>query len=235
MNDLKAKLEAVHSRIANACRENGRNPADVRLLAVGKGHPASAVEALRAAGQRAFGENYVQEALAKVAAIGDPSIEWHFIGPLQSNKTADVARTFAWVQSVDREKLLRRLSAQRPASLPPLNICLQVNIDREPQKAGALPESVPALAQLTEELPGLALRGLMAIPKPASATHDPMPSFAAVAELLGSLQDRGYRADTLSLGMSGDLETAIRAGSTLVRVGTDLFGPRPAQKRFAQE
>lgn len=226
MNDLGAKLEAVHARIAAACRSCGRDPSEVRLLAVSKGQPVARIRAVRAAGQVAFGENYVQEALAKQDEIADAAIEWHFIGPLQSNKTADVARAFSWVQSVDREKLLRRLSKQRPEGLSALKVCLQVNIDREPQKAGALPEDVLALAGLAAGLPGLELRGLMAIPMPASERHDPVPSFEAVADLYRRLRDDGLALDTLSLGMSGDLEAAIRAGSTMVRVGTDLFGPR---------
>jgi hypothetical protein len=226
MNDLKAKLEAVHTRIAAACRKAGRNPSDVRLLAVSKGHPSSLIRKLCAAGQSAFGENYVQEALAKQAELADERIEWHFIGPLQSNKTADVAHAFAWAQSVDREKLLRRLSRQRPANLPALNVCLQVNIDREQQKAGALPEDIPQLAALAAGLPGLRLRGLMAIPMAASASRDTAPSFAAMLRLYRQLQQSGLELDTLSMGMSADLEQAIQAGSTMVRVGTDLFGPR---------
>lgn len=227
MNDLRAKLEAVHSRIDHACRLAGRDPKEVRLLAVSKGHPAPAVRSLHAAGQHAFGENYVQEALDKQAELSAAGIEWHFIGPLQSNKTAAVALAFAWVQSADRDKLLRRLSRQRSPHLPPLNVCLQVNIDREPQKSGALPEDIPALAELASGLPGLRLRGLMAIPLAASPGHDPAGSFAAVARLYAQLQDAGLELDTLSLGMSGDLEQAIAAGSTMVRIGTDLFGPRP--------
>lgn len=235
MNDLKAKLEAVHARIANACRAAGRHPSGVRLLAVSKGQPAAAIRQLLAAGQTAFGENDVREALAKQAQIAEPGIEWHFIGPLQSNKTAQVAAAFSWVQSVDREKLLRRLSGQRPADLPALNVCLQVNIDREAQKAGAAPEDIPSLAALAAGLPGLALRGLMAIPKAASATHDPLPSFEAVALLYRQLQDSGLALDTLSLGMSGDLEKAVAAGSTMVRVGTDLFGARRQAGRGEME
>lgn len=226
MNDLKAKLEAVHARIAAACREARRNPSEVRLLAVSKGQPAELIQQLYAIGHDAFGENYVREALAKQALVADSGIEWHFIGPLQSNKTADVAGAFAWVQSVDREKLLRRLSDQRPTHLPPLNVCLQVNIDREPQKGGARAEDVPALAERASGLSGLRLRGLMAIPKAASATHDPMPSLRAMAGLYEELRNAGHALDTLSMGMSGDLEQAVHAGSTMVRVGTDLFGPR---------
>lgn len=234
MNDLKVKLEAVHSRIAAACRASGRNPSEVRLLAVSKGQPVERIRAVRACGQVDFGENYVQEALAKQEAVADAAVQWHFIGPLQSNKTADVARAFSWVQSVDREKLLRRLSSQRPVELPALNVCLQVNIDREPQKAGAMPEDIPALAELAAGLPNLALRGLMAIPMPASERHDPTPSLDSVAELYRQLRDEGLALDTLSLGMSADLEAAVRAGSTLVRVGTDLFGPRPATTTAAR-
>jgi PLP dependent protein len=235
MNDLKAKLEAVHARIGAACRSVGRDPAEVRLLAVSKGQPTDMIRELRAAGQVAFGENYVKEAQDKQAALNDEPIEWHFIGPLQSNKTKDVALGFSWVQSADREKILRRLSRQRPSHMPALNVCLQVNIDREPQKAGALPDRIPALAELAASLPGLCLRGLMAIPMAASAAHDPQPSLEAAAELYRDLQAAGLVLDTLSLGMSADLELAIGAGSTMVRVGTDLFGPRQPTGNNRQE
>jgi PLP dependent protein len=235
MNDLKAKLEAVHARIGAACRSVGRDPAEVRLLAVSKGQPTDMIRELRAAGQVAFGENYVKEAQDKQAALNDEPIEWHFIGPLQSNKTKDVALGFSWVQSADREKILRRLSRQRPSHMPALNVCLQVNIDREPQKAGALPDRIPALAELAASLPGLCLRGLMAIPMAASAAHDPQPSLEAAAELYRDLQTAGLVLDTLSLGMSADLELAIGAGSTMVRVGTDLFGPRQPTGNNRQE
>lgn len=224
MNDLKQNLKDVRSRIAEACERAGRNADEVRLLAVGKKHPANAIRQLFGAGQVAFGENYVQEAVHKMRDLEDLAIEWHYVGPIQSNKTRELARHFDWVQSVDRLKILERLSAQRPGDLPPLNICIQVNIDREPQKAGVLEEGLDALLQAARDLPGLKLRGLMCIPRAPSAAHDPSESYAAMARLFRSALD----TDTLSMGMSADLEQAIAAGSTMVRIGTDLFGSRPA-------
>ena len=181
-------------------------------------------------GQVSFGENYVQEALAKMAQVSDTDIEWHFIGPLQSNKTREVAQHFQWVQSVDRIKILRRLSNQRPANEPDLNVCIQVNIDREPQKAGVMPEQVKELAHAALALPKLRLRGLMTIPQAASTLHDPAGSYLRMATLYQQLIGDGMKLDTLSMGMSGDLEAAIMHGSTMVRIGTDLFGPRPDDK-----
>jgi len=226
MNDLKAKLENINARMAAACKKVERDPAEVRLLAVSKRHPAPSIRALYQAGQQAFGENTVQEAMAKQIELADLSLEWHFIGPVQSNKTAAIAQNFSWVQSVDREKILRRLSSQRPSHLGRLNICIQVNIDREAQKSGALAEDVEPLARLALALPGLRLRGLMAIPRAADARHDPSASFHATYAIYRELQAAGLPLDTLSMGMSEDLEQAIAAGSTMVRVGTDLFGSR---------
>lgn len=226
MNDLKEKLNKVRARIAATCRSAGREHDSVSLLAVSKLQTAQSIRDLFAAGQRQFGENYVQEALLKQQQLGDLNIDWHFIGPLQSNKTREVAEHFNWVQSVDRPKLLQRLSDQRPASLPPLNICLQVNIDEEPQKAGVLPSEVAALARLAQSLPGLKLRGLMAIPRVMATGHTEQGSFARMKQIFDGLRDQGLPLDTLSMGMSADLEAAIQTGSTLVRVGTDLFGAR---------
>lgn len=226
MNDLNANLQNVNARIARACQQAGRARTEVSLLAVSKGHSAASVRALRAAGQLAFGENYVQEARAKQAELADPALEWHFIGPIQSNKTAEIARHFDWAQSVDREIILQRLSRQRPEELGALNVCLQVNIDREERKAGAAPESIPELARRAVALPGLRLRGLMAIPKPAAQNHDPAHSFRALKALFERLRVAGFALDTLSMGMSADLEQAIMEGSTMVRIGTDLFGRR---------
>jgi hypothetical protein len=228
MNDLKTKLDKVRSRIHEACKNTGRADSDASLLAVSKLQPAEKIRALFDAGQRDFGENYVQEALLKQQQLADLDIRWHFIGPLQSNKTREVAEHFSWVQSVDREKLLQRLSAQRPPKLPPLNICLQVNIDNEPQKAGAPVAEIPQLAKLANTLPGLRLRGLMAIPAVSADGQTDYQSLLRVADLFRSLRAEGLELDTLSMGMSGDLEAAIEAGSTMVRIGTDLFGPRPA-------
>ena len=227
MNNLKENLNNVRARVGSACKKAGRNPSGIVILAVSKRHPVERIGALHDLGQVCFGENYVQEALAKMDQLRENSIEWHFIGPLQSNKTADVARHFQWVQSADRIKILNRLSKQRPASLPDLNICLQVNIDREPQKAGAMPEEVMDLATAAHALPGLRLRGLMTIPMAASVQHDPSGSYRQMQSLYRELIQSGLELDTLSMGMSGDLEAAIMNGSTMVRVGTDLFGQRP--------
>lgn len=226
MNDLKSNLDKVRARIACASQNADRNPDSVSLLAASKGHSASSIRTLVIAGHTHFGENYVQEALEKQQQLADPAIVWHFIGPLQSNKTREVAQHFDWVQSVDRQKLLLRLSDQRPDSLPALNICLQVNIDNEPQKSGASRSDILALARLTMELPRLKLRGLMAIPSVSSTHRTGHSSFDRMKQLFESLRAEGMELDTLSMGMSSDLESAIKAGSTMVRVGTDLFGPR---------
>jgi pyridoxal phosphate enzyme (YggS family) len=227
MNNLNENLNNVRARVAGACEKAGRNPSEIVILAVSKKHSTERIRILCDAGQAAFGENYVQEALAKIKQLEPCAIEWHFIGPLQSNKTADVARHFQWVQSVDRVKILNRLSRQRPGDLPDLNICIQVNIDHEPQKAGALPADVPELAQAATALPGIRLRGLMCIPMAASANHDPTGSYQRMLKLFQQLNQQGLTLDTLSMGMSGDLEAAIMNGSTMVRIGTDLFGKRP--------
>ena len=222
---ISDSLQVTKTRIAAACVANGRAPDEVQLLVVSKTFPASAVREAFAAGARAFGENYVQEGLAKVEELADlrAGIEWHLIGPLQSNKTRPVAEAFDWVHSVDRLKVAQRLSEQRPASMPPLNICLQVNISAEASKSGMLAADVPALAHQVAELPRLQLRGLMAVPEPglgALAQHQ------AMAALFEALKGEGLALDTLSLGMSADLEDAIRAGSTMVRVGSAIFGAR---------
>ncbi|WP_390348282.1 YggS family pyridoxal phosphate-dependent enzyme [Variovorax boronicumulans] len=221
-------LQQVRARIDRACAQAGRDPAAVRLLAVSKTFGPEAVREAHAAGQAAFGENYVQEGLDKIAALADlrAGLEWHCIGPLQSNKTRPVAEQFDWVHSIDRLKIAERLSAQRPAHLPPLQVCLQVNVDGGANKSGVPPEQALALARAVAALPQLTLRGLMAIPEPA-------PDFAAQRELclrahavFESIRAAGIALDTLSLGMSGDLEAAVSAGSTMVRVGTAIFGGR---------
>ena len=226
MNDLNENLENVNARLIRACYRANRNPGEVRLLAVSKRQSTGKIRRLSAAGQSAFGENYVQEAVQKQAELRDLDLEWHFIGPIQSNKTRELALNFHWVHSVDREKLLHRLSNARPADLPPLNICLQVNIDREVQKSGAMPEDVADLAQLAFSLTGVRLRGLMAIPRATTRPEEATKSFRAMFALYEQLRDGGLPLDTLSMGMSADMEQAIQAGSTLVRVGTALFGPR---------
>ncbi len=225
MSSIAERLAQVHTRIRAAAEAAGRDPATIRLLAVSKTRPAADVEAALAAGQRAFGESYVQDALPKIDAIGDRA-EWHFIGPIQSNKTRAIAAHFDWVQSVDRLKIARRLSEQRPAGRPPLQICLQVNVSRDPAKAGVAPEAAAELAADIAALPGLRLRGLMTIPaRAADPAHQRAP-FRALRELFEALQAEGHALDTLSMGMSGDLEAAIAEGATLVRVGTAIFGPR---------
>jgi pyridoxal phosphate enzyme (YggS family) len=228
MNNLKANLQNVRARVAKACEKAGRDPAEVMILAVSKTHPATRIGELHALGQRAFGENYMQEALAKQAQLEALDIEWHFIGPMQSNKTREAAAHFAWVQSVDRTKIARRLSEQRPPELPPLDICIQVNIDQEPQKAGVLPQEAGELARFVQDLPNVRLRGLMAIPRMGDEEYDPSDSYRRVRNLFWRIRDAGIHMDTLSMGMSADLEQAILQGSTMVRIGTDLLGPRPA-------
>lgn len=223
------RLRTVERRIAEAAAEAGRDPASVALLAVSKTFDAAAVRALAGCGHRRFGENYLQEALAKQAALADLRLEWHFIGPIQSNKTRAIAAHFAWVHSVDRLKVAERLSAQRPPDLPRLNVCLEVNVSGEASKAGVSPADLPALADAVSRLPGLHLRGLMAIPAPADDRPAQRAAFAAVRKLFDDLRARGHALDTLSMGMSADLEAAILEGATLVRVGTALFGERKKQ------
>ena len=226
MNDLTAKLESINARIASACAKVQRPATEVRILAVSKRQTVAAIRQLHAAGQFAFAENYLQEALEKQPGLQDLALEWHFIGPVQSNKTQEIANSFNWVQSIDREKIASRLSRQRPSGMPRLNVCIQVNIDREEQKSGANPDEVLQLARLASALPGLTLRGLMAIPRASSTPDQTLQSFRNVRRLFDQLRDEGLPVDTLSMGMSADLELAVAAGSTMVRIGTDLFGPR---------
>ncbi|MEL0027967.1 MAG: YggS family pyridoxal phosphate-dependent enzyme [Perlucidibaca sp.] len=216
-------------RVRAAEQASARPSGCVSLLAVSKLQPAAAVRALRGHGQRAFGENYVQEALAKMAELDDLDIEWHLIGPLQSNKTREVATHFDWVHSLDRLKIAQRLSAQRPAGSPPLQVCLQVNIDDEDSKSGCSLSELPALAEAVAGLPGLRLRGLMTIPRPgnARALADLAKTHADLLARLPAVTTQYF--DTLSMGMSDDLAEAVAAGSTLVRVGTAIFGARPAR------
>ncbi len=228
IDSIAAQLQRVRQRMADASVSSGRSAGSVQLLAVSKTFGAAAVREAYAAGQRAFGENYVQEALAKMAALADlrSQIEWHLIGPLQSNKTRDVAAAFDWVHSVDRLKIAERLSAQRPASLPPLQLCLQVNISGEVSKSGLLPAEVAAVATAVAALPRVVLRGLMAIPEPAADPQAQRTPHRALRELLRALNAGGLSLDTLSMGMSADLEAAICEGATLVRVGSAVFGGR---------
>jgi pyridoxal phosphate enzyme (YggS family) len=226
MGDVAANVAQVRRRIEAAARAAGRDPASITLVAVSKYHPASAVREALAAGCHDLGESYADEGVAKRAEVADPSAVWHFIGPLQSNKTRAVAEHFDWVHGVDRLKIARRLSEQRPAERGPLPVCLQVNISGEASKSGADPAEVPELAAAVAELPGLELRGLMAIPARTADPEAQHRPFAALRALRDDLNGRGLALDTLSMGMSADLEAAIAEGATLVRVGTDIFGAR---------
>jgi PLP dependent protein len=226
MTIISANLQAVSARIAAAAIAAGRAPESVRLLAVSKTWPPACVREAAACGQRAFGENYLQEATAKIAQLSDLDLEWHFIGPLQSNKTQGVAENFHWVHGIDREKIAARLSAQRPAALPPLQVCLQVNVSGEETKGGVTPERLEALAQAVAVLPRIKLRGLMAIPEASEDALLLRRRYAQLRELLLGLNNEGMGLDTLSMGMSHDLEAAIAEGATIVRVGTAIFGER---------
>ena len=230
MSIIAGNLQAVEATITDAVKASERTRNDVQLLAVSKTFPAQAVQDAMAAGQLAFGENYLQEALDKIASVAqaqpDAAVEWHFIGPIQSNKTRPIAASFAWVHTVERLKIAQRLSEQRPPELGPLNICLQVNISGEASKSGASPEELPALAREVAQLPNLRLRGLMAIPEPTTDIAEQRAAFARVRALFDALRAEGLALDTLSMGMSGDLAPAIAEGATIVRVGSAIFGAR---------
>jgi pyridoxal phosphate enzyme (YggS family) len=230
MASIEAKLQHLRQRIAQACNDAGRSAQSVTLLAVTKTIGATQVREAFDAGQRQFGENYVQEALAKMAELASlrAAMKWHLIGPLQSNKTRVVAENFDWVHSVDRLKIAARLAEQRPDGLPPLQLCLQVNISGEASKSGLLPAEVATVAQAVAALPQdkLTLRGLMAIPEPAIDFESQRAPHRALRELLAALNDTGLKLDTLSMGMSADIEAAIAEGATMVRVGTAIFGAR---------
>ncbi len=228
MATIADNLQAVHARIARAAHAAGRDPGGVTLVAVSKTFPAEHIAQAHAAGQRAFGENYVQEAVEKVTKLAhlSPAPAWHFIGPIQSNKTALIAKHFQWVHGIEREKIAQRLDAARPAELPPLNVCIQVNVSGEASKSGVNPGDEEALAAAIARLPRLKLRGLMAIPEPAPDATLTRRRFALLRELKEKLVARGYALDTLSMGMSDDLEAAIAEGATMVRVGTAIFGKR---------
>lgn len=226
MTTICANLQAVGARIAAAAARAGRPLADIRLLAVSKTFPAERVREAAAAGQRAFGENYVQEALAKMDALDDLALEWHFIGPLQSNKTRPVAERFDWVHGIERLKIAERLSAARGAQRPPLQVCIQVNVSGEASKSGVSPGDTAPLAHAVAGLPNLRLRGLMTIPEPSADMALARRRFAALRQLRDALNREGLALDTLSMGMSHDLEAAILEGATIVRVGTAIFGER---------
>ncbi|MDH3715311.1 MAG: YggS family pyridoxal phosphate-dependent enzyme [Gammaproteobacteria bacterium] len=223
-------LPEVLRRIRDAELRYGRVPGSVQLLAVSKQQPAGAIRAAHALGQVQFGENYMQEALQKIAELADLDCEWHFIGPLQSNKSRHVAQHCAWLHTLDRLKLAQRLSDQRLDSQPPLNVCLQVNISAQDTKAGVAPDAVIALAKSVHGLPNLRLRGLMTLPAPAEDLRAQREPFAELRALLEDLQRSGLPCDTLSMGMTGDLEAAIAEGATIVRVGTAVFGARPPRR-----
>jgi len=230
MSTIAANLQAVEATITAATEAAKRPRSGVQLLAVSKTFPMEAVLEAIAAGQRAFGENYLQEGVEKIAAVAraqpDADIEWHFIGPIQSNKTRPIATSFAWVHTVDRVKIAQRLSEQRPPEMGPLNICLQVNISGEATKSGATPAELPALARQVASLPNLRLRGLMAIPEAQSDPALQRAAFSKLRALADSLRADGLDIDTLSMGMSGDMEAAILEGATIVRVGSAIFGSR---------
>jgi len=231
---ISENLQLVQHRIANSAQAADRDPASIILLAVSKTFDVQAVWAAAQAGQRAFGENYVQEAIDKISATRelnpDLQLEWHFIGPIQSNKTRQIAEHFDWVHSVDRLKIAQRLSEQRPADMPPLQICLQVNVSGEATKSGLEPDALLELARAVVLLPNIRLRGLMAIPEPTEDVHQQRAAFAKLRFMQNDLQAVGIHTDTLSMGMSADMDAAIAEGATIVRIGTAIFGVRDYAK-----
>lgn len=235
---ISEHIAKVRLQVEQACHKVGRNPAEVKILAVSKTQPAAAVAAAARTGQQAFGENYLQEALEKQSLLQaeHPQLEWHFIGPVQSNKTRDIAEHFAWVHTLDREKIARRLAEQRPEHLPPLQVLIQVNVSGEVSKSGVAPQQVQTLADQIQQWPQLQLRGLMCIPEATEQVEQQQVAFRQLRLLLAELQQHFSRTgqpdvllDTLSMGMSGDLDAAIAEGSTLVRIGTAIFGARAAK------
>jgi PLP dependent protein len=226
VDDLSERYAQTQTRIASAATQAGRSPQSVGLVAISKGHPAEALRALAALGQRDFGENYLQEALPKMAALQDLPLTWHFTGQIQTNKTRAVAENFHWAHTLDRERIAVRLNDQRSPHISPLNVCIQVRLVDEPGKGGVAPDEVEALARKVIELPRLRLRGLMTIPPPKESFEEQQALFDQLAMLLQTLNTRDFEFDTLSMGMTSDLEAAIAAGATLVRVGTAIFGER---------
>ena len=226
MNNIEKNLANIRARIGSAASAAERDADSILLLAVSKRKPASDIRLAYVAGQRDFGENYLQEALQKMQELEELEINWHFIGAIQSNKTRSIAEAFDWVHCIDRTKIAKRLSEQRPATLAPLNVCIQVNIDHEESKAGIDLAELPELAAEIAALPGIRLRGLMAIPLPREDYSQQLESFARLADALAALQQQGIDCDTLSMGMTQDMEAAIAKGSTLVRIGTAIFGER---------
>lgn len=225
-HDLSQRFEDARKRIASATTQWGRKPGSVQLVAIGKGHAADALRTVAGFGQRDFGENYLQEALPKMQALQDLSLVWHFTGQIQSNKTRPIAEHFAWVHTVDRERIAVRLNDQRPAHATPINVCIQVSLEDEPGKGGVDPQDVAALAGRIVGLPRLRLRGLMTVPPPRESFDEQKALFDRMSVLLRGLNEKGFGLDTLSMGMTHDLEAAIAAGATLVRVGTAIFGER---------
>jgi pyridoxal phosphate enzyme (YggS family) len=230
MNDVEHRIRQVHRRLRAAEEAAGRPAGSVSLLAVSKQQDTAAIEAALGAGQAAFGENYLQEALEKISTLAGRSAEWHFIGALQSNKTKAVAENFDWLHSLDSARLARRLSAQRPAGRPPLQVCIQVNVSGENSKSGVTPEQTLSLARDVAAFPNLRLRGLMTLPAPSDDADEQRRPFRLLRELLQALRADGLDVDTLSMGMSADLEAAVLEGATMVRVGTAIFGPRPRRR-----
>ena len=228
MTDISQNIVQVEQRIVAAAEAANRDPVQIKLLAISKTYPTESIIYAIAAGQKAFGENYLQSALPKILDLEKdyPDLEWHFIGAIQSNKTNDIAGHFSWVHTLERLKIAQRLNNQRPETLPPIQVCIQVNISGEESKAGIPAEQVLALAEGIAKLPKLKLRGLMAIPAASTDPVEQRHAFAALGELYELLNQKGFNLDTLSMGMSGDLESAIAEGSTLVRVGTAIFGAR---------
>ncbi len=226
MDTLPAKLQAVMARIDRVARQYGRDPTGISLLAVSKTRPATDIRRLASLGQRAFSESYLREGMAKIAELRALNLEWHFIGALQGNKTRPIAENFDWVHSVDRLPMAERLAAQRPADKPPLSVCLQVNVSGESSKGGVSVTQAPAMARAIANLPGLRLRGLMTIPAPNDDFLAQRRAFRGLRELFEQLKTDGLLLDTLSMGMSHDLEAAIAEGATVVRVGTAIFGER---------
>lgn len=226
-NPLCESLRTIGKRIKTAESTYQRSPGSVQLLAVSKRHPATAILDALHCGQLAFGENYAQEMHEKATQIDNPAIEWHYIGPIQSNKTRLIAQTAHWIHSIDRFKIARRLSDQKPAEKPAINVCLQLNVSHEESKSGIQVSQLPELAEQVARLPGLRLRGLMAIPAATADFEQQRRSFAKVRKALEALNKQGYNLDTLSMGMSADMEAAIAEGATIVRIGTAIFGQRP--------
>lgn len=227
MTAIASNLQAVNQAIDEAARTAGRHREDIALLAVSKTVHADALREAYQSGQCAFGESYIQEALGKMEALHDLPLQWHFIGPIQSNKTRAIAENFQWVHGVDRLKVAERLSAQRPPGLPLLNVCIQVNVSGESSKSGVTEEDAPGLATAVSRLPGMRLRGLMAIPAPAEAVSEQRKPFSRLRTLMDRINRQGFMLDTLSMGMSHDFAAAIQEGATIVRIGTAIFGQRP--------